>query len=745
MPESEDRPEVFSAYAASDEERRAALEKFTEALATAGPDFGAATRSLQEAASGVPTIEVMGVIAMYLGSAEAGSNPEHNRPLDVYQHHIELVQALLLRFGAGDGSPPFWRHVPPLVEAVQRYNEAWIVLQGQKVERASPGPPKDLERTLMQLRLHASTRRGWGYESRMIPMLINLLDPLAANARPRVGVAPASLVRWWAAMAERVNQRLDDHRAAVRDALSWDVDDTWTDRLAERFGRLDEPRPGAWAAGAADDHDLRHFYVTQCSDIRAHELYRFTLDDLVELMPEDVDADTVRRIMSKWSFKLGEDSGVRMPNLPLENPILARPFIQAADDAWYLFCGWLFLHNPFELIERVFDGHDDLFAEYMERRAEFLESEVARLLEHGLPGAHVERSLLSVDPSDTKEYENDVVALISTFAVVAEAKAGRLHPEARRGRSRVLRDRLEELMVKSSRQGTRLAGYLERETGQINFTRKADGSHFPLEGAGVRRALAISVTLEPIADLLPRLHEVVESGLTGPEAAALAYTISLPDLELIVDLLDHPSEVLHYLYRRTEIEQHTFLMGDEVDLLALYLQTGFNIGEREFSGRDILDVTGLSDPIDVWHYSREAGIPADKPRSERTRWWEAVISRVEERGGPRWAEIGFTMCNLAPPEQDEFEQALKTLRQDIANGTRAPTDVVVFDNGPPQRRDVFVGLVANSPDASEREKQYQAAAANVASNLDLPRIVMLAWTPKPIDLPYFALLLYEAT
>ena len=88
---------------------------------------------------------------------------------------------------------------------------------------------------------------------------------------------------------------------------------------------------------------------------------------------------------------------------------------------------------------------------------------------------------------------------------------------------------------------------------------------------------------------------------------------------------------------------------------------------------------------------------------------------------------------------------MHTLRRDVLAGDRDPTDVVVFHNGPPQRRDVFVGLIAQSPDVQEREKQYQAAAASVTSEYEISPLIMLAWTPQPTDLPYFGLLLFDTT
>lgn len=737
-------PEVFTAFSMSSEDRRAAIAAVTAMLETAGKDFGVAVRALETTAAAAEVVSVMGAMTMYLGSAEAGTNPEHDRPLGIYQHHLELTQAVLLRHGTDDNELPPSRHIEPLATAIKTYNNAWILLQLQKVERANTVAARDLQSLLAKLRLHASTNRGWGYESRMHAMLTALLEPLSEMTED-LGFSLVDLPAFWYALRDRINERFAQHRAAVREALEWSVDDRWLDRIAQRFGRLSEPEPGWWTSAARTDDEVRLFYVINCSNLRAHEIYRFALDDLVEMMPGSVAPAVIRSIIDAWALRPGEDTGIGMQHLPLENPVVGHPFVRSGEDVWHLFCGWLTLHNPFELIERLLQGHEQHFATYLERRADFLEQRLAELLSEGLPGALVERSLLSTDPTDGKLYENDVVALISSFAVVAEAKAGRLHPDVRRGRPRVLRDRVDELLVRPSEQALRLAKRLETEHCLIAFRRKADGSVLEIDAADIRRTLTLAVTLEPLADLLPRLSEVATAGLSDRAADALSYNINILDLELVVELLDHPSEILHYLGRRAEIEQRMFLNGDEVDLLALYLQTGFNIGEREFTGHDLLDVTGLSDQIDVWHYRQEAGMQADKPRADRIAWWEAVLTRVEQRAGYRWAEVGVTMCNVAPPEQKEFENAMHELRRSILAGERPATDMIVFHNGPEERRDVFIGMIVTSSDPDERQQQYRDAIASATAQDSIARAILLAWTPAPINAPYFALVVYDGS
>jgi hypothetical protein len=268
----------------------------------------------------------------------------------------------------------------------------------------------------------------------MDAMLERLLGPLA-SLRDQLGFAPADLPAWWRAMRGLINTRLRQHLEAMHEAREWPVDDDWVERIADRFGRLPERVPGGWTIAAQLDQRAQEFYVINCADLRLPDIYRFTLDDLVDIWPGKVSAETVRTIVSQWAMRPEEYAGISMQTLPVDNPVVARPFVTSGEDTWHLFCGWLPLHNPFGLIESALTGDAQGFARYLHRRAQFLEERLVELLAAGLPGATVERSLLSIDPASGKEYENDVLALISSFAVIAEAKAGGLHP----GRASALR------------------------------------------------------------------------------------------------------------------------------------------------------------------------------------------------------------------------------------------------------------------------------------------------------------------
>jgi hypothetical protein len=738
------RPQHFVAYHDPPEVRQAHIEAMTVAVQTAGPDFGAAVNALEVAAAGANPYRTMAAMTFYLGSSKVGTNPEYNRPLGIFQHDLEIAQAVLFR-DPGPVQPDLSSdRVQSLSSAIKDYGDAWMLLQMQKVQRARDDQERRRERLIAQLRVRAAINRGWGYQDRIDGMLDALLAPLGP-LREELGFAPGDLPVFWRAMRGLVTKRIADHRQALRDASTWPVDEHWLDRIAQRFGRLEPEPPEGWVAAAQHDENARDYYLINCADLRLPEIFHLRLDDLVAIWPGENHAETVRAVVSAWAAPLETYGGLDLAKLPLTNPVMSRPLICDADDSWHLYCGWLLLHNAFGLIETAMAGHDNALEQYRDRRTVFLEERVAELLSSALPTATVERSVLSIDPNDGKEYENDVVALTSSFAVIAEAKAGGLHPDLRHGKLSVLKDRVAGLVGNPSNQALRLADVLETSTGEIPFRRRADGAAFTVDAGAIRRTLTLGVTLEPIALMLPRLVEVADAGLSPETAEALAFSINILDLEVVVDVLQHPSELLHYLGRRAQIERSVFLGGDEIDLLALYLETWFNLGEREFSGDVLLEVTGLSDAIDVWHYRTEAGMPADPPRAVRTEWWERVLTRVEQRAMPRWAEIGVTLCNVAPPEQDEFREAMTRLREEIVSDRRPSTDIVAFYNGPPQRRDLIVGAIAASPDPAQRQQQYADAIASALDGSGLSRATLLAWTPTPIEPPYFALAVYDAT
>ena len=217
------------------------------------------------------------------------------------------------------------------------------------------------------------------------------------------------------------------------------------------------------------------------------------------------------------------------------------------------------------------------------------------------------------------------------------------------------------------------------------------------------------------------------------------YSVSLADLELVVDVLKHPSEFLHWLGRRAELARATWLSGDEMDLLGLYLATGFNLGEKESIRRSLSTSRACPIPSTCGTFAAQAGLPAERPVVVRTDWWEACLDRLERQRPTRWSEIGVAMCSVAPPEQRRLDEAREIFRRDITGGLRHPNDGLIFHNGPPPRRTVIVGMIAMSIGREQREEQLAFAQRRTVGEIGDSPSIFMSWRPQGTSLPYYGI------
>ena len=146
-------------------------------------------------------------------------------------------------------------------------------------------------------------------------------------------------------------------------------------------------------------------------------------------------------------------------------------------------------------------------------------------------------------------------------------------------------------------------------------------------------------------------------------------------------------------YAATQFEKSATYIGDELDLLAFYIDTGFNVGEAEFNGRPLL-LWGMSKLLDPYFMRGRWRKSASKPRRRLTQWWADILRRIEEKQVPRWTELGSILLNLAYDGQVAFEKRFKRLQKTIQNNSTASShgDATTIMIGPPQRRDAIVGF-----------------------------------------------------
>ena len=157
------------------------------------------------------------------------------------------------------------------------------------------------------------------------------------------------------------------------------------------------------------------------------------------------------------------------------------------------------------------------------------------------------------------------------------------------------------------------------------------------------------------------LKKLIEAQVVEKALEELAPSMNFTDLEVVFELLESEAEHIHYLARRREFEAHMDYEGDELDLLGIYLDTGFNIGITEYARDSVFNIGLKSKELDPYVIGTAEGVTVERPRLKMTPWWRDLLEQVQARKPDGWMETCFVLLNSSEEDQEKFEKAFKQL------------------------------------------------------------------------------------
>jgi hypothetical protein len=359
-------------------------------------------------------------------------------------------------------------------------------------------------------------------------------------------------------------------------------------------------------------------------------------------------------------------------HLFLANPIWSKPVIRLGEDRWFIPIPAMLSSFVFTLLDDIFKPDAVARARYSDRRAEFLEQEVVSVLTSVLVGAQTYTNVKWIDPESGNEYETDLLLKLDDLLIVAESKSHRITEKALRGAPERVKTKIEELIEKPSLQSARLAGLL-RDRPQDVQLRDEHGHPIPIDLVRKHRVLRLSVILEDFATLQSSARALMGAGLLDKDID-LAPTMLLADLRVVCEILNAPGLFIHYLWRRGHFSKSARMLGDELDLLALYLDTGFEIGEAEYNDIQI-NAVQMSAKIDKYFEAQEAGFDTPKPHRELTKWWQDIMAHVEQRRMRQWCDVLIALLCLPVEMQRRMEKKFGKLKQTVKKEWKRPNHI----------------------------------------------------------------------
>ncbi|MER8565016.1 hypothetical protein NKH85_06920 [Mesorhizobium sp. M0924] len=684
-------------------------------------------------------IGIVSTFAVYGLQTLAGREGVNTKSVlkDIQQHHAELLLALVMTIPLDEwGKDPFTPAIMGTVfETVPKVAETFL---HQRILAAEDVADKQ-EFTILSLqeriRLHTQAVRNWGYYSDVIRISTDLYGSLDDRLKPHFGFGATDLIEVMAAVVREFERRHSEHFMRLAKVIRSPNVRQMVRNYYKYFPELKggpEDLLAAMPPGVSRD-GMMGMIMGHC-DLRHSERASFTAAEVAKLpgKPKDV----VEAILESLSRAPGSLAGTNPDHLFLANPIWDAPGIYLGDLFVFPIPQMVFSH-----IHRVMARlaqEAGIKTQLESRRADYLESQLEDTMRKALPGAMIVPAAKWLVGAE--QFETDLLVTLDRTVIIAEAKSNHLTPQGLRGAPGRVKRHVSDMVLYPSQQSARLATLITSAK-EGDAAAEAIVRQIGIDPVSVDQIIRISVTLDDFSVLSSAEADFKEIGWV-PADHQLAPTITIADLICIADILDHPLTYLHYLGERIYLQKSFSLLGDELDFLGLYLVTGFNIaGLREENS--IFSPSGMSEPLDRYYTSRDAGIALPKPKPQLGPLFGSIIKQLEQRKSPGWTTVGLHLLSSADPsEQKTIERNLIKLRAMVRKNFREPGHISSLQVQPPLRRKARIIFYA-FPETlrGESRKTMEGLAAEAMEDERVDHIVVLARCTDRWDIPYEAVLL----
>lgn len=658
------------------------------------------------------------------------SNTEHNWQA-AQQHHLELLQAIAIK-----GLPPELPEKARLADIVQRVayllDANSLAFSQSRVQAPKLGVEEKVNNqtvALEQIRMTTQVVRGEFNSYQLDHYLRAIFERLDNRFAVVHGTTASALLDILQGLLRITERKLNEHKRRLHRVARSFKEKKAIKAYFSAFPEEIERRELIIADAKGVRPNLVRFFLMEEADRFLPSLFCFDESDISAVCPEGSDATAAIRLIEAWSMTFGELKGRPVEHLHLANPIWDRPFIRLKSGVFFWPSPASSFSFGFEMFERLIAADARLSKMYEKSRTVVLEDELGCLLEKYYRDGRVLQGVKHKSLLDKQQYENDAVVLIDRTALLFEAKSGKVSPEAKRGSNIRLKREIAKLMAEPAEQSKRLMNLLADTRCEHTFQTK-NGEQM-IDSRTIDRYIRVNITLNNIGALSSRWPLLADADLVEAEAIQIP-TMSIGDLDTICEVLASQSNITHYLHRRQELEANSNYFADEHDLLAFYLETGFNIGETEFDGTQLM-IFGISGELNASFKRKPQGQRRQHlPSMQRSKLFERIIYTLEERKQENWLDITYRLLNVAVPDQEIIERNIRPSVEKVRKSRSASMSwSAELSNGPPQRRQAIafvwyrcsdsVDLQARLREHSERTMEKAGTEECLVVGIDITR------------------------
>jgi len=724
--------------------------KLRDALSKIGKDaverFDTLVADVQRILDSVDALQAIACLATYGLTATLGKDGTSGKTYkgDKFtQAHVELCIALALRTSLGKRGTATAdaETVQKLFDLLPQISKTFSDKRLVQLSSLKTDEERSVAMLQEHLRVHTQAVRNWGYFDEVVGTVGRLISPLDGLWQRTFGLSGSWIVRFFRDRVKHMEDRFTERLAFFREIDAARTLDDFLARLFVLFPAPDEYKR-AFTKFVTSQAPLsrmqRRAAALQYSDAFVHIDFLLSAKEVADnygVRAEDVDA-----CFKQLSISFGELNDVPVDFVLLGNPVWSRPLVSLGKSIYYCALPQGFFSFAFQILNEMAAKNTHLQQEWARRRAEFLEGEIEATFRDAFPTSIVATNYKWKDGD--AEYENDVLIQVGSHLLIIEAKSGVVSWSALRGAPERAKKHFRELVVEPSIQSLRLKEKIDGLTGDSEGAKKAFPG-FPFNIATIKRVLRLSVTLEDFALLQTNVAMAINAGWV-PNGHQLPPTMILGDLRAVLHLLEMRAEKIHYLQRREIIQTTISYVGDEMDLLGLYLANGFDVGSME-GGEVHLVITGMSSPVDEFFQAKTHGIARARPRRKLTKWWRDICTQFEQREFEGWTEASTILLDVGHDDQRKLESKFRRVQENVMRRWHEPghlSSVILIP--PKSRSDAIVAYAYRDAASNERRNAMESIASQAfEGHQHVNRCLVLGMNLDKRHYPYSSLAVFH--
>ncbi|MCP6720507.1 MAG: hypothetical protein KJI72_04290 [Patescibacteria group bacterium] len=672
--------------------------------------------------------------AVYFLSCPEGIDREALGEQEFFCHYLEILQAFALINERCDSAQPLLEKQNQFMDEMKEIGDTMQVRLFDMVGEIEEDT--DIHKQELRFSMMAATTavRNWAYFYQMERVATDLARLVRDRFFNKYGLESDKIIRMLFQLCSLVEDKLNTHlnktKTFFKKKTLPEIIASYNIAFPENVPIKGKDLDTMWELANKDIKKLKLMLICH-SDLKLQDIYTFTLNDIADAYGDRTKTKKLQYLLDKWSFCFGDLKNQNKEYIIMDNPVHHKPFIKTDDSVYFSSAIGMLPHISISLLEEIIFEDAVWKKEYTdELKSKYLEKEVERLCMKYFPTASIFRGSCWGNPNDDKAYENDLCVVLDNFAIIIESKSGLMSPAARRGAPKSLKENLTKLVIEPALQANRFIDFLKSNKRLHKFS-TIRGVVNEIDSSLIDYYIPLSITLEQMGGIVSNLKNLIDAGMVDKKINELAPSMCLTDFEIVMDTLSLEASRVHYLSRRREFEYNVNYTGDEISLLAFYLDNGFNIGDTEFKKGISMNISLKSKELDPYFIAKGDGKILEKPKLAMTKWWEDMLGYINKRKKRNWVTNSYILLSTTIDQQKEFELRFKGLKKLIKRG-KAPHrhTWIIFLSGCKKRSHLIIGFPYNTTD---KELRNDLMAESLSPDNDVGEVLGALCIGQNID------------